>query len=241
LALILGVFSTYSFSRIVEPAKTSQGSALSAQDQASSSPGTFLKGIRAQPVFLVYCLTSAIWNFSLNISGPFFAPYQVKVLGASATMVGILTIASQVTSLVSQTPFGALSDRIGPRRVVLITGLVIPVLPIAWLFIQEAWQAIPVNLVGGALWAGYSLASFNFLLMLTPDEQRARYSAIYQIVVALSLSAGAMIGSYVVTQWGYFAVFGASGVGRLIAAILFARFVHPVEVESIIHGNAQES
>lgn len=232
LALLLGALSTLSFSRIKEPASPGINSSSAIQKDNSFSTLELWKNIRSHPVFLIYCLTSAIWNFSLNISGPFFAPYQVKVLGATATMVGILTISSQLTSMLTQQPFGSLSDRFGPRRVVMLTGFLIPILPIAWLFIQNAWQAIPVNLVGGALWAGYSLASFNFLLLLTPEDQRARFSAIYQIVVALSLSAGAFVGSFVVTKWGYFAVFAASGVGRMVAAILFSHFVRPVEVES---------
>lgn len=240
LALIFGAASTFSFSRIVEPVHVKKNG-TGAQSDTRFTVKAQVKSILNEPAFMIYCLTSAIWNFSLNISGPFFTPYQVKVLEATPTMIGILTISSQVTSMLTQAPFGALSDRIGPRRVVVLTGLLIPALPIVWLFIREAWQAIPVNLVGGALWAGYSLASFNFLLMLTPEEHRARYSAIYQIVVALSLSAGAFVGSLVVTRWGYFAVFAASGVGRMLAAILFTRFVRPVEVESSANGNSERS
>ncbi len=233
-AFIIGMISTASFARIVEPAPSTPPP----QDTSFSfrSLPIFFK---ANPAFLIFCLTSAVWNFSLNVSGPFFVPYQVNVLAASATMVGILTIVSQVSALLTQQPFGILADRWGSRRVVVVTGFIIPFLPFAWLFITEAWQAIPVNIIGGAVWAGYSLASFNFLLTLTPEDQRARYSAIYQIVVALSLSAGAAIGSVVITRYGYMAVFAASAGGRMLAAILFARFVRPVEVKSVAHGKLE--
>jgi predicted MFS family arabinose efflux permease len=187
----------------------------------------------------MYCLTSIIWNFSLNFSGPFFVPYQVNVLSASATMVGILTIVSQLSSMATQHPFGVWADRWGSRRIILLTGFLIPFLPFAWLFITQAWQAIPVNLVGGALWAGYSLASFNFLLTLTPQDQRARFTAVYQILVLLSFSAGAAAGSLVISRWGYSAVFAGSGIGRMFAAILFARYVRPVEVKSSANGKLE--
>jgi len=233
LALGLGIISTISFSRIKEPTPThavEQSSPFSFR----AIPSYFI----ANPVFLAYCVTSAIWNFSLNISGPFFTVYQVKVLGATAIMVGILSITSQVSSLLAQRPFGNMADRWGPRKLVVITGYLIPFLPFVWIFIQEAWQGIPVNLLGGALWAGYSLASFNYLLTLIPEDQRARYSALYQIVVAISLSAGAAIGSVIVTKWGYHAVFLLSGIGRMLGAILFARFVHPSEVKSVANGTS---
>jgi predicted MFS family arabinose efflux permease len=62
-------------------------------------------------------------------------------------------------------------------------------------------------------------------LELTPQEGRARYSAMYQIFVTLALAAGAVVGGWMVTKWGYPAIFITSAVGRLLGALLFARFV----------------
>jgi predicted MFS family arabinose efflux permease len=75
------------------------------------------------------------------------------------------------------------------------------------------------------LWAAFNLVSFNFLLSLTPDAQRARFSAFYQILVMLALAGGAAVGAWVVTAWGYRAIFLCSAIGRIVAAILFIRFV----------------
>jgi MFS family permease len=219
IAFGIGMISTYSFSRIVEPT-----------DSKSETPPPAFSWrslpslLRGYPVFLVFCIISALWNFSLNISGPFFTVYQVEVLGATATMVAVLNITSQVSSLLTQQPFGALTDRWGARRVLTITGLLIPFLPLVWIFITDVRQGILVNIFGGALWAGYSLAAFNYLLMLTPPDMRARFSALYQIIVALSLSAGAALGSLIITHWGFKAVFLVSAVGRMSAAILFVFF-----------------
>jgi uncharacterized membrane protein YdjX (TVP38/TMEM64 family) len=67
----------------------------------------------------------------------------------------------------------------------------------------------------------FELASFNFLLLLTPSEQRARYSAIYQVVVAISLTGGAALGASMVIIWGYKGLFVASAAGRIISALAF--------------------
>jgi MFS family permease len=85
-----------------------------------------------------------------------------------------------------------------------------------------------LNSFSGAMWGAFNLASFNFLLSLTPDKQRARFSAIYQILVMLALAGGAAIGAWVVTQWGYQLIFGLSAIGRLTATILFIRFIPKV-------------
>jgi MFS family permease len=109
----------------------------------------------------------------------------------------------------------------------LISMILIPILPAAWVFITKFWQVVLLNSFGGMAWGAFSLVSFNFLLSLTPEAQRARYSAIFQILVTLALAGGAAFGAWVVTQWGYQAIFACSAIGRVIATILFARFLKP--------------
>jgi predicted MFS family arabinose efflux permease len=140
-------------------------------------------------------------------------------------MVGITGVVSTVSGLLVQRRLGRLADHWGAHRLQLISGLLIPILPFAWVFTSAPWHVIPINIVGGVLWGAYGLASFNLLLELTPQEGRARYSAIYQIIVTVALAAGAAVGGWMVTKWGYTAIFITSAIGRLIAALLFARFV----------------
>ena len=60
---------------------------------------------------------------------------------------------------------------------------------------------------------------------MTPTEQRARASALYQMVVSISLALGAAVGGLIVTAWGFAAIFLISALIRWVAAILFARYV----------------
>jgi MFS family permease len=223
LAYFLGMTATFFYSRLREPPGSTVLPAVAARSPLDLKQ--VFTSLRQSPVFLAMCATAALWNLSLNIAGPFFNVYLVKNLQATPTMVAILATTASLSGLLSQTTFGALADRWGPRRVQLITGLLIPILPVSWVFVREPWQIIPLNLLSGSLWAGYTLASFNLLLLLTPEDLRARYTAIYQLLVSLSLAIGAAIGSLLVTQWGFDAVFIASGLGRLLAAFLFARYV----------------
>ena len=107
----------------------------------------------------------------------------------------------------------------------MISMFLIPLLPFAWMFVTQFWHVIVLNSFSGALWGAFNLVSFNFLLSLTPDAQRARFSAFYQILVMLALAGGAAVGAWVVTAWGYQAIFLCSAIGRMAAAFLFIRFV----------------
>jgi len=221
LAFALGLISTFSFSRLRDP----KSNARPRQVTAPFSLRSMLKDIQAHPVFLALGLVMALWNFSVNIAGPFFNVYMVANLKFTASMVGIASISSTVASLLIQRRVGRLADRWGSRKVLLLSMLLIPILPIIWMFAANFWHVIAINLLSGAFWGTFNLVSFNFLLTLTPDAQRARFSAFYQILVMLALAGGAALGAWVVTQYGYQILFGWSAVGRVAAAVLFIRFV----------------
>jgi MFS family permease len=232
LAFLLGIASTFSFSRIKDPL---DGSA--SPTWASFKFSGLIHEMRMHPPFVALCAVNALWNFSINIAGPFFTVYMVQNLEATATMVGIVSILATLFSLSIQRKVGGLTDRWGPQRMQLLSMLLIPILPACWAFTNAMWQIYIINSLSGILWGAFNLASFHFLLTLTPEAQRARYSALYQIAVTLSLAAGAALGSWIVTQWGYQGVFLCSALGRMISALFFARFVLapvPVGKEAIV-------
>ncbi len=219
LAFGCGAVSWFCFSRIQDPAPRPPPRAA----RASASP--ILGSVLTHKPFLALCLHSAVWNFALNVAGPFFNIYLVHDLKASMIQVGILTAATSLSSLPALRVFGPLADRWGPRRIILITSLLIPILPIAWIFVPSPWYVLAINLLSGVLWSGFSMCVLNLLLQISPHAERARFSAVHQIVVAVSLALGAAFGGWVVTVFGFKAVFAISGIGRFIAALIFARFV----------------
>ncbi len=220
LAFIIGLFSTFNFSRIHDPSGI----------KPMPVPGhlsfkTVVQDMKDHPVFLALSLIMVVWNFSINIAGPFFNVFMVQNLNFSATLVGLASIFSSISSLLVQRRIGRLSEKWGTRRVMMISMVLIPLLPAMWVFITQFWQVAAANIFGGLVWGAFNLVSFNFLLSLTPPAQRARFSAIYQILITLSLALGAAVGSWVVTQWGYQAIFALSAIGRMAATLLFVRVI----------------
>ncbi len=222
LAFLIGLGALYSFAHLVDPR---EGGAT--EKGESYSLHSLLSNLGENPNFRALCAAMALWNFSLNFAGPFFNVYLVQNLKADASQVGILTIASSLAGLLVVRKVGDLADRWGARKLQMVSSLLIPILPLAWVFFRTPWHVLPVNLASGILWTAHGLASFNFLLEVIPADQRARYSALYQIVATLALAVGAAVGGVVVTKWGFYAVFIGSGLGRFAAALLFARFVRP--------------
>ena len=205
IAFIAGLASTFSFGRIRDdPIPAARSSA----DRGSQLP--LLRHLRAHPEFLVFSAVAALWNCSLNIGGPFFNIYMVEELKASASTVGVLGVIVTLSALPGQRLFGILADRWGPRRIQLITGLIIPIVPLGWALSRSPWHLVPVQVAVGFLWAGYALASYNFLLVFTPEDRRSHYTALYQIAVTIGLASGAALGGIIATRWGYESVFNAA-------------------------------
>jgi predicted MFS family arabinose efflux permease len=87
---------------------------------------------------------------------------------------------------------------------------------------------VVINIFNGVFWAAFNLASFNLMLESIPADQVPRSSAIYQIIVTISLSIGALIGSGIITRWGFKETLWVSAFGRVAAGILFGiLFFHP--------------
>jgi predicted MFS family arabinose efflux permease len=111
--------------------------------------------------------------------------------------------------------------------------ILIPLLPLLWAVATRAWQIGLINSFAGVIWGAFSLASFNYSLELMPVNQIPIYTAIYQVVVALSLALGALVGSAIVARWGFVAVMIASAAFRWLATGMFAKLI-PGRDQSII-------
>lgn len=213
-AFLFGMVSTVAFQRIAEPAPV-------AESVSAHHRGDLRRALRRHPAFLGLIVCAFVWNMSLQVAGPFFNVYLVAELDATTGMVGLVASVSSFSALFGQRAFGRGLDRKGAVWVFLVCGLLIPGLPLAWIFITEPWHVGVINTFGGFLWAGYNLANFNLLLELTPDEQRPRAVALFQTAVFSSSVIGPVLGGVLADTFGYRLIFFISGAGRMVGMIIF--------------------
>jgi MFS family permease len=147
---------------------------------------------------------------------------MVQKMHATSFDVGLNAGLSALLALAGQFVFGRMVDRRGSLAVQVITGFVIPLLPLPWIWATEPWHAWFMAGLGGFFWAGYNLASFNLLLELTPQRLRARAVAAFQTVVYASAVLGPLIGGAIVDAAGFTPVWILTAAGRLAGAVMFA-------------------
>ncbi|MCU0507281.1 MAG: MFS transporter [Anaerolineae bacterium] len=216
VAGLVGFAATAIFARIPEPPR--ERSAGVAQVEAKQPVWALL---RAHPRFAAFSAVAVLWNLSIMVAGPYFSVYIVRNLGASPTQIGLLAAANSLFNIGGQRVWGRVNDVKGAAWVMGLTGLLIPLIPAFYAVAPNPWWLIAVECFSGFAWSGYSLANFNLMLGLAPAEQRARFSAIYQIAVFSASFIGPLLGTVLVGIFDIRLLFWLSFAGRLIASLLF--------------------
>lgn len=229
LAAIFGSIAIIYFNRLKDPHQPAKGDHQPAEE-AKLTPHFTVQGIitsfKEHPQFINFAIFAAVWNFSIQIAAPFFNVYMVDTLHLTAAMIGVVTVVNTSANMIVQRRVGLLSDRWGNRIITIVFLFLIPLLPLAWgLLVKQYWHVIFIEVFTGMFWGGFNLVSFNNLLIQTPQNQRARFSAYHQIIVTLSMALGAALGSLLIPFIDFVGVTLSSAAGRWIAAILFVTIV----------------
>jgi MFS family permease len=151
--------------------------------------------------------------------------------------------------------WGRLSDAFGNRLILQITSVVLPILPPLWLWLPSFWSILAIQMLAGVCWAGFSLASGNFLYDVAPAAKRANYGAMHQTLSNGAIVCGALIGGLLGTHApdsiaigeralhfssGLWAALLVSGVARaVVAATLLPRLrevrtVRPMSATTLV-------
>lgn len=160
--------------------------------------------------FVIYF---SLVSLTVNVSSPFLAVYMLKSLGFSYTQFMAVTIASILTTLIFVGPWGKFADRYGNLKVMQITGMLTPLIPLLWFF--SIFITNPHNLLiylfiiesfSGIAWAGFNLSAGNFIYDAVTRQRIGICTSYYNIINGFGVLVGAMLGGLISSQ--NFALFG---------------------------------
>jgi len=161
--------------------------------------------------FVRFSLFYGFMQFSVAIASPFFAVYMLRDLQFSYAQFMVNTGMSVLAQFLTLTQWGRISDAFGNRRVLSVTGLMLPLMPLLWLVSPNFWYLLLVQMLSGLSWAGFALGASNFLYDLVARENRATYLAIHNVLASSAIFCGALIGGYLgVVLPGRIDIFGVS-------------------------------
>jgi MFS family permease len=181
-----------------------------------------------------FTLYVSLINFAANISSPFFPVYMLEDLHFNYTAYIINISAFSIAVLVFQSYWGRRGDWAGNIKVVRVTSYLVPIVPLLWLGSTNQIYLIAAQLFSGFSWAGFNLASVNFVYDASNPENRTQDIAIYNTMTGLSICLGALAGGYIehylppIFSYRLLTLFTISGVLRAVVAFWLFHFLHEV-------------
>ncbi|MEW6210676.1 MAG: MFS transporter, partial [Acidobacteriota bacterium] len=114
--------------------------------------------------------------------------------GANSFVVGLVGTTMFAAFTVASFPAGAMTDRLGPKPI-LIGGLAVyGVSILAFAFVRDLWLFFFARAVEGAGAAAISVATETMISQLSEPQERARRMSYYAFSVGLGWAAGPMTG-----------------------------------------------
>jgi len=186
---------------------------------------TFLKQApsRGYGLFIIFL---CLMNFSIYIAGPYFAAYMLYDLKLSYFSYTLLVASAVVSKYFAMPIWGKAVDRYGTKKVLTLSGVLMPFVPIPWIFSGNLGYLAVAQMFSGFAWAGFEIASFNFFFDTIIPQKRSKYMAYYNVLNGIALFAGAMVGGLLIKynflSWSdYYTAFLLSGILRYIIFFMF--------------------
>lgn len=182
------------------------------------------------PSFKIFLGISLV--FSLGNSSDAFLILRAENLGLSLSSVILVYVLFNVVYSLFSIPAGIISDKIGPKKVLLSGFLLFSVVYLFFGLIRSSlylWFLFPVYGIYMALTEGIGKA---YISNLVPQEKTGTAFGIYQTTIGFSTFFSSFVGGLLWDHLGVSAPFIYGSIMALIAALLFAaleRKIKPVK------------
>lgn len=195
------------------------------------------RGIGASPPVLalsVARLGDALGNSILFIVLPLYvAQMPVHWFAIPETVrVGLLISLYGLVNTTVQPAMGALSDRLGRRKVMIQAGLVLmAAATLSYIWARHYTDLFVLRLVQGVAVGMTVPAAMGLMAMITVKETRGGAMGVYSTTRMIGFGAGPLIGGFVYEHFGFSAAF-CTGVAFILLGLLLVQvWVHDVRVD----------
>ena len=174
--------------------------------------------------FVIYV---TLLKFATSIASPFFAVYMLRDLKFTYLQFTLMVAAELIASFIAMGIWGKLIDNRGTKFVLYVGGILVPAIPLLWLFSQNFYFLLLVEAFSGISWAAFNLSASNFMFDAVQPENRVRCIAYYKFFESIAIFLGAAFGGFLINilpAWIFISsilfVFLISGILRLFASLL---------------------
>lgn len=190
-------------------------------------------------------------SFATALSAPFFAVHMLRDLDFTYLQFMAVTAASVLAQFLTLNGWGRVSDAFGNRLILVVTGWMIPFVPLFWVLTDNFYLLLLVQAYSGLAWGGFSLSAGSFFYDLSSDSDMAAPITTANLANAVAAFVGAHLGAAAILwmpdwqhsdlAWSFehplLGVFLLSFAARLIVALTFVPVLR--EVRSVRRASAR--
>jgi MFS family permease len=156
------------------------------------------------------------------------APFHILALGGSTSAAGLflgfLTYASAFSAPVT----GTLADRVGARRILIVSSIAITGFSIAYALIPSYQVMLGLVLIHGLFWSGLLTGSAAYMTNILPESRRAEGIAYWGLSTIAAIAVAPSIGFWMF-HFGWRALcLEAAGLNILMAIIAWCIPAQPI-------------
>jgi MFS transporter, UMF1 family len=146
---------------------------------------------RQHPQLARFLVAFFLYNDGVLTVVAFAAVFAQKILGMSDTEIIVFFAVVQTSAVIGSIVFGVITDKIGPKRTIMITLVLWIAIVVASYFVQTVAQFYVVALTAGVAMGSSQSASRSLMALLTPRGREAEFFGFYD---GLCGKASAVIG-----------------------------------------------
>jgi MFS family permease len=164
-----------------------------------------------------------MWSYSFTVFLSAFqllptAPFHIMSLGGNTTeaglFLGLLTYASAISAPIT----GAIADRFGKRRVLIVASLAITVFSLLYAIAPSYQVILALVLVHGVFWSGLLSSSSSYVIDIVPKSRRAEGMGYSGFASILGVAVAPWIGLWLFDHGGWrLLCFETAGLNALMA------------------------
>ena len=188
-----------------------------------------------------------MWSYNFTVFVSAFqllptAPFHILKLGgshlAAGLFLGFLTYASAISAPIT----GALGDRFGKRRMLIIASVAITIFSLLYAVAPSYQIVLALVLVHGVFWSGLLSSASSYIIDIVPTSRRAEGLGYSGFASILAVAVAPWIGLYVFDHGGWSMVCVEAAVLNIIMGVIAwrlppdkrhdhrARSLHPADL-----------
>ncbi|MCW3098788.1 MAG: MFS/sugar transport protein [Chthonomonadaceae bacterium] len=171
---------------------------------------------------------------------PFLTTFVKAITKCTDHQAEMMFLVLMVSTALTILPFGWLTDRLGPKNVLLIGMACILVAALNGLWVTTLPQIFVVLCLAGVGNAAQTASAYPLLTKVVPHEEVGFYTGLQSTALSIAAPLTAVLTGELVNKGGYRLIFAVCGAGLLVTLYFLTRVRTAAAVTEIIERNREQ-